>query len=268
MAQITRSHRLYHRAEAALMSAIEIYNKPDFKYREETFAILSLNAWELMLKAKLLAEKGNDLRVLFVYETRSTKAGVVGKKRYLKRNRAGNPHTLGLGQVIGALEASACPIAPEIKSNIEALQAIRDNAIHFLNTNPLLAKQILEIGTATLCNFVELAKRWFREDLSQYSLFLMPIGFLSVPSAVAVIAASDEEQNLVKYLDSLIRLGASDSSEFQVALGISLSFKRGGSTSPLVVSVTRDPTATKVVLSEEDIRKTYPWEYSELTRRL
>lgn len=34
----------------AALSAIEIYNKPDFKYREETFAILMINAWELLLK--------------------------------------------------------------------------------------------------------------------------------------------------------------------------------------------------------------------------
>ena len=32
----------------AALSAIEIYNKPDFKYREETFAILMINSWELL----------------------------------------------------------------------------------------------------------------------------------------------------------------------------------------------------------------------------
>lgn len=29
---------------ACAVSAIEIYNKPDFKYREETFSILMINA--------------------------------------------------------------------------------------------------------------------------------------------------------------------------------------------------------------------------------
>jgi len=33
------------KAEAALLAAIEIYNKPTFLYREETFSILALNAW-------------------------------------------------------------------------------------------------------------------------------------------------------------------------------------------------------------------------------
>ena len=38
MSRIARSTRLLKNAEAALISAIEIYNKPAFGYREETFA--------------------------------------------------------------------------------------------------------------------------------------------------------------------------------------------------------------------------------------
>lgn len=35
---------LLDKSMASMLSAIEIYNKPDFKYREETFAILAINA--------------------------------------------------------------------------------------------------------------------------------------------------------------------------------------------------------------------------------
>ena len=48
-----------------MLSAIEIYNKPDFKYREETFAILAINSWELLLKARLL--KLNSYRINSIY---------------------------------------------------------------------------------------------------------------------------------------------------------------------------------------------------------
>jgi hypothetical protein len=59
MAQLPRSVRFLQKAESALLSSIEVYNRPTFAYREETFAILALNAWELLLKAKLLAEHDN-----------------------------------------------------------------------------------------------------------------------------------------------------------------------------------------------------------------
>ncbi|MEF1307950.1 DUF3644 domain-containing protein, partial [Vibrio owensii] len=41
---------------SACISAIEIYNKPNFMHREETFSILMTNAWELLLKAKLVKD--------------------------------------------------------------------------------------------------------------------------------------------------------------------------------------------------------------------
>ena len=47
---------LVEKATQAAVSAIEVYNKPGFAYREETFAILMLNAWELLLKARILRE--------------------------------------------------------------------------------------------------------------------------------------------------------------------------------------------------------------------
>ncbi|GAB6147066.1 hypothetical protein JCM12294_45100 [Desulfocicer niacini] len=41
------------------MAAMEIYNKPNFHYREETFPILIVNARELILKARILQLDSN-----------------------------------------------------------------------------------------------------------------------------------------------------------------------------------------------------------------
>jgi hypothetical protein len=53
----SRSEKLVDKSEAAMISAIEIYNKPDYRYRDETFSILALNAWELLLKGKLVTSQ-------------------------------------------------------------------------------------------------------------------------------------------------------------------------------------------------------------------
>jgi hypothetical protein len=70
MARLNRSARVLQSAEAALMSAIEIYNKPAFAYREERFAILALNVWELLLNAKLLEVSKNKLLCLNICATK------------------------------------------------------------------------------------------------------------------------------------------------------------------------------------------------------
>src|SRR5215831_16414692 len=109
--------KFVEKAEAALVAAVEIYNKPAFRYREETFALLAINAWELLLKARLLKDGGNDPKVIRVYEPKRTKAGKPSKKLYLKRNRAGNALTVSLTACVLALDKNAATrLSNEIKS--------------------------------------------------------------------------------------------------------------------------------------------------------
>jgi hypothetical protein len=267
---LARSRQLVDKAKSALVSAIEVYNKPDFAYREETFSILALNAWELLLKAKIVADADNDPRSVYVREKRRTKSGEWSKKKYFKRNRAGNPHTIGLSELVATLDKdSARRLSPAVKSNLYALIEVRDNAVHYMIAGPGLSKRVLEIGMASVRNFIDLAQRWFSMDLSEYSLYLMPIGFIPVVGAVDGVSPSGDEARLLKYLESLI--GSNDderSMGYSVALEVDISMKRSSSDASLAVTVTDDPNAPRVHLTEEDIRQKYPWDYAELSRRL
>ena len=49
-------NNILDKSEEAFLMAIEIYNKPTIKYRLEGFAFFICNAWELLLKAKMLNE--------------------------------------------------------------------------------------------------------------------------------------------------------------------------------------------------------------------
>jgi hypothetical protein len=70
-----------------MLSAIEIYNKPDFKYREETFSILAINPWELLLKARLLQKCGYRMSYIYQKETTLKKDGTKTKVFKTKVNR-------------------------------------------------------------------------------------------------------------------------------------------------------------------------------------
>ena len=266
----TRPRKLVEKSEAAMISAIEIFNKPNFEYREETFALLAVNAWELLLKAKLANEKDNNMRVLFEYEQRNNKDGTKSKNHYIKRNKTGNAQTIGLWKTITTLENdTSIRLNSAVKKNLNALVEIRDNATHFINPGPDLSKQVLEFGTAALRNYITLAKRWFACDFSKYHLFLMPIGFMGESPDVTAISISKTEKNVVQFLTELAKGSRSDEkSEFQVSLMVDVSFRRTNTDSAAPVIYSDDPSATKVTLTEEDIRDRYPWDYAELTRRL
>jgi hypothetical protein len=272
MSRLTRSARLLQNAEAALISSIEIYNKPAFAYREETFAILALNAWELLLKAKLLDISNNNPQCLHVYYTKQTAAGKPSKKQYVKRNRTGNRMTIGIDRCLVLLEKGGVVVPEPIKKNLDALAEIRDNAVHYINASPQLSKQVLEIGTACLRNFIELGKEWLDLDLSSYSLYLMPIGFLPSAEAATALTLSNQEQKVVNYLASLMREGhPANVQDYHVSLDVNISFKRtstAAATAIIVANNPNDPNAVQVNLSEEDIRKQYPWDYATLTEKL
>jgi hypothetical protein len=69
---------LVDRSIDACLAAIEIYNKPDFRYRAEAFSILMLNAWELLLKARVMKENGDKQRSIQVLEPVTKKDGTKG----------------------------------------------------------------------------------------------------------------------------------------------------------------------------------------------
>jgi hypothetical protein len=256
------------KAQAALTAAIEVYNKPAFGYREETFALLALNAWELLLKAKILKDAKNNLRSIRVFEHRSTKNGVKTKKSYLKRNRAGNPLTIGILACIEALNKTKAQVSNEVVSNITALIAIRDNSAHYITASPVLAKQVLEIASASVKNFVTLSKQWLARDFSNSLTLMLPLSFISGVKEVETVVVSADESRLIGFLQGLTKADTDPDAPFSVAVRLQVKFEKSSQATVPKVQLSNDPGAVKVTISEEDVRAKYPWDYRELVRRL
>jgi hypothetical protein len=52
---------LVEKSRAACVAAVETYNRASAPYREENFAIIMINAWELLLKARIIKENGGKV---------------------------------------------------------------------------------------------------------------------------------------------------------------------------------------------------------------
>jgi hypothetical protein len=257
------------KAEAALIAAIEVYNRPTFAYREETFAILALNAWELLFKAKLLALNNNKTRCLWALEHKPTKKGPPSKKLTVKLNRSGTPMTHSLSKVITEIEKSPTKIDTAVKTILEALTEIRDNAVHFVIASPQLSKQVLGVGTAAVRNFVELAREWFEHDMSGQHFFLMPIGFVDPPAGATAVPLTPDQTKLISFLNQLANSAQQGSpSPFNIAVDVNLSFKRSTTPGAMKMVITDDPTAPKMQIAEANIKKIYKWTYEQLIGQL
>ena len=261
-----RNKSLLDKSIASAISAIEVYNKPDFKYREETFSILMINAWELLLKSKILKDNANDLRSIYVQERSTNKDGTPSKRFYPKLNRSFNPMTI---EIRGAMEKLGLPEI--LKENLNLLIEIRDNAIHFLNKDPFFQKKVLEIGTANLKSYVKMFNDWFDNDLSRYNFYLMPISFFHSfeLESFSINKQSTQIKNLLAHvLQKESQYPSDEKKDHNISLRIETKFSK--SSTPDALKVQYDPNATlKVRVDiEEQFKNKYPMDYQALVQKL
>lgn len=140
-----------------MMAAIEIYNKPTFDYRDECFAILLLNAWELALKAVV---SKNKLSI------------------YYPKHRNQPYRTLSLTDAFNKAEKffpnklDALPI----RRNLELLRTYRDNAVHFYNETGF-GCLIYALAQTSIVNFKDLIRGVFKINLGdEITWHLLPLG--------------------------------------------------------------------------------------------
>ena len=261
----SRSKELLDRAVAATVAAIEIYNKPDFLYREEAFAVLAINGWELLLKAKWLADHNNKVSTLYVMEPRTKKDGTKSKKLQVKETRSGNPFTHSLDFLakklveMKAFDANAW-------ANIQALLELRDSSVHFYNRSGAFPMRLQEIGTASLKNFVAATKAWFGRDMSEFNFYLMPLSFVALPQRTEAVVLNHEERKFLAFVESLEPANDDAASPYSVTVNIDIKFTRSKAKDALGVQVTNNPNAPEVRLTEQQIRDRFPWYYDRLTK--
>jgi hypothetical protein len=187
-----RARAILEKSVAACGSAIEAYNKPDFAYREETFSILLVNAWELLLKAKIVFDNNDAFESIQATDH-------LGSPR---RARSGNLLTIDISRCLAILSRHN-QLSRNARTNLEMLMEVRDNAIHYLSKDRDFRKKVQEIGLASLKNYVTAIEDWFNTDLSGYNFYLLPMSFFRASDATEIAIQSKELQNLLGYFQTM-----------------------------------------------------------------
>ena len=166
----SRDKELVKKSLQACLAAVEIYNKPNFQYREEAFSILMLNAWELLLKARIIQGNNGRLRAIEIWGPKTKKDGSKSKRSIKQRNRSGNPKTIGFDRASKLVRGySDNGINQACVENLGLLQDIRDSSVHWYNVSPALGERIREVGSAALKNFVSASEKWFGVEFDRYN---------------------------------------------------------------------------------------------------
>ena len=262
---------LIEKSIACAVSAIEIYNKPDFKYREETFSILMINSWELVLKAKLIKDANNNIKAIYIKENIPKKAGGISKRWKYKLNKKGYNLTIGIEKLLEKYENEG-NTDKRCLENIGLLNIVRNNAIHLINKDSELASIVYEVGSANLKNYIEFIIENFNKDLSKYNFYLMPISFYNDYEIIDNIKIEDTsfksklKKDLLE-LNSKYKSGPNE--KYNILLATKVSFIKGdknGINTKFTKELGED--AIKVNLTDEEIDIRYPLSYEDLVNML
>lgn len=255
---------LLDKSISSMLSAIEIYNKPDFKYREETFSILAINAWELMFKARLLKKSGYKMNSIYQMEAKIKKDKTKSKNFTPKLNRSGNAMTISLSDSINRLKEKGDVLNGNLIESIYSLMELRDNAIHFHNGNEI-SKEIQELGFACIKNYMNLIKEWnLRVDLTQYNFYLMPLAYVDTQVESHAVL-TDEVKNYLNFLKKKVTSADNDDRNYDVAIGIDINFKKASTLDGL--GMRYDENGVAINLVEEDITKKFPMSYGDVNTK-
>ena len=165
---------LLRNSKAALLCAVEIYNKPRIQYRDECFVILLLNAWELILKALVSKHKKSIFYPKKRGESYKTLSWVDAFSR-------ATPHF------------PAQVLALPVQRNIEMLSTYRDNAVHFYNDRGFSSVVYL-LAQTSIVNYKDLLQHGFGEALSdEINWALLPLGTSAPVSPLAYLSGKAAE---------------------------------------------------------------------------
>lgn len=137
--------RLVEKSIEGYILALETINRLSIKYRVETFCSLICNAWELLLKAKILGDAGNDHDAIY----RS------------KRKRGERRESLSLRECLDRIVPDKS--APE-RRNIECVAELRDEAVHLVISG--VPTDVLCLFQACVINYHRRLNEWFGVSLS------------------------------------------------------------------------------------------------------
>jgi hypothetical protein len=252
---------LSRNSRAAMIAAIEVYNKPRSEYRDETFTILLINAWELLFKAILSKNRSG----IFYRKKKNQPRRTLSWQDAFEGAKKHFPGTV-----------DSIPV----RRNLELLTTYRDNAVHFYNDDDLSAV-IWALAQTSILNYRDLLLAIFGTDLSNdVNWRILPLGarqpidpiqYLSktAQQATGVRPAVRQFVGEVLAAASEMKAGGTDTGRFLTVFDVRLAsvkklgdvdvvvgvVKPGDAPGPLVVEKAVDPNVSHPLRQKDVVAK-------------
>jgi hypothetical protein len=250
--------RLVNKSIEGYILALETINRLSIQYRVETFCYLICNAWELLLKAKILEDAGRGCDAIFRGE----------KIRNQRRD------SISLRE---CLERIIPNQTDPVRRNIECIAELRDESVHLVLSG--VPADVLGLFQACVINYHDRLNQWFGISLSDR----VHVGMMSIVYDLDPSRSDITDKRLRRELgrdaaDYLTRYCALIKSEFdklqrpiQFSIGVeyrlALTKKPGNADIVLSQASSGGPTVQTVEVPK-DPSKSHPYRQKEVLKEL
>lgn len=234
---------LIKRSLDAFILSLEVYNRPSLGNRVEAFCILSINAWELLLKAELIKALGMET----VFKT--------------------SGYSISISDAINKRLQQNDPV----KKNLDTLIELRDGAIHLLL--PELQPELSRLFQANVLNF----QQRYLNETGASPLAGQSIGMLSLVvdgpcSDIATIKENYGEMTAQFAKDFLERFHKiskeQNSNEFSIAIDYHLTLTKSTKDSDLSLGTGEKGKNAIIIRETRDPDITHPWYQGTAIKRI
>lgn len=230
--------KLLEKSQEAFIVGIELYNKPTIHYRVEGFSFFICNAWELMLKAYLLREKGEQAI-------------------YYKDNPS---RTISLDNCIKLVFTND---KDPLRKNLEQIIELRNTSTHFVTEE---YEQIyVPLFQANVLNYINTIGRFFDIDITDK----LGNNFLTLSVKIAEfteesIKARYPKQMAEHILQAMSKIGralsTTENEKFAIPVRHDFYITRDAKSATARFSITKDVTQAAFILKERhDMQKECPY---------
>ena len=247
--------RLLNASIDAYILSLETINRLSVKYRIESFAFLICNAWELILKAKILDDSGNKKFIFYP------------KKR-------GEPHRSL------ALRDCVKKVLPDDKDpmrrNVERMADLRDEAVHLVVS--IVPRDIMGVFQACVLNYHRCLSDWFGISLSDR----VPVGMMTLVYDLSPQTCDLSSKTLCRQLGAdtaryLMNYQAEikqefddlgKPAEFAIGIGYRLAIVKDEKKSDVILYAGGGGQPTAIVEVAKDPSKTHPYRQKDVIELL
>ena len=240
--------------EAYILS-LETINRLSVKYRVETFAYLICNAWELLLKAKIIEDKGSS------------------KVIYYKKKRGKPRRSWALRDCLKQVFLNE---NDPVRRNVERVTDLRDESAHLVISQ--VPKDILGLFQACVLNYHKQLVDWFGVSLSdRVSVGMMTIVYDFSPEQFDLgspVLRRQLRRDVVQYLtqfqkeirDEFETLGKP--AEYSIDIDYRLALVKNVGESDIALTGGQTGVTTGIVEVPKDSGKTHPYLMIDLKKEI